>query len=369
MSQVVFLNPWDRLIGPNRYLFEILRCLPDLARSSTVVFDQTNDAQDEYQEIGCGVEVWPEISPIHPRANLGNALKMASVHTAGLARMVNRLRSHSPGLVVSNTENLWVGGMASKIIGVPHMQVFHALTFKDRLGSRPFLMKSYLRFLSCWSRSFVSVSSAVAAALAQAAVDPSRIIRIPNPLDTSDHSNSPAEGSPATILPSNSDDGPILVCAGRISPMKGQDLLVEALPAVKERFPNLKCFFAGRIGSDSGLEDTVRFHSTLINRIAALGLESNIVFLGEVEDLPSLLASADLCVQPSRTESFGRVVCESLLTGTPVAAFAVGGIPESAGPGALLARAGDGGALSAAIIRILDNPALARELAANGRTY
>jgi glycosyltransferase involved in cell wall biosynthesis len=376
IPKVVFLNPWDRLIGPNRYLIEVLRNLPDLARNSTVVFDQANGAEEEYQDIGCSVEVWPEIAPIHPRVDLGNAVKMLKVHTVGLARVAKRLRSICPDAAVSNTENLWIGGMASRIIGVPHLQLFHAMTFKDRLGGRPAIMKAYLRFLSLWSRSFIAVSGAVASALEAGGVDPACIARVPNPMHTNlgIATNGEELAGPASVerpdcWSEHLRGRPVIVCAGRISPMKGQDLLVSALPEVRDKFPDLECVFAGRIGSDLGLDDTTRFHCELLRQIVELRLESNVTFLGELDNLPSLLARADVYVQPSRTESFGRVVCESLISGTPVAGFAVGGIPEASGPGALLAPPGDVAALSQAIIRILENSDLAQELAVKGRAY
>jgi glycosyltransferase involved in cell wall biosynthesis len=170
-----------------------------------------------------------------------------------------------------------------------------------------------------------------------------------------------------TTLPQ--DRFPLIVSAGRISPMKGQDLLVRALPAIREAFPNVLCVFAGRIGSGSGLEDTDKFSVDLTRQVKRLGLESNVIFAGEVENLPDLLRRAAIYVQPSRTESFGRVVAESLLCGIPVAGFEVGGISESGGPGVLLVPPLDVPALSKAIIRVLEAPALARELAREGSAH
>ncbi len=146
-------------------------------------------------------------------------------------------------------------------------------------------------------------------------------------------------------------------------------MLVEALPRVRERFPKLGCFFAGRFGSPEGAEDTAAFDRRLRQRLDELGLEGTVHFLGECENLPRLLRQADLYVQPSRTESFGRVVAEALLCETPVVAFAVGGVPETAGPGALLAPAGDPGALAEAIVSALTRPEEARRRARRGREH
>jgi len=369
IPKIVFLNPWDRLIGPNRYLFEILRHLPQLARSATVVLDQASDAAEEYEDLGCSLAVWPEIGIIHPVPTPRNVVRVAANHTLGLVRIVKRLRSIRPDLIISNTENLWVGGMGARVLGIRHIQIFHAMTFSERLSKRPLLMKTYLRFLSSWSDSFVAVSTALSIALQDRGVAPAKIARIPNPVAAIPL----AEGACSafsyrgTTLPQ--DRFPLIVSAGRISPMKGQDLLVRALPAIREAFPNVLCVFAGRIGSGSGLEHTDKFSVDLTREVKRLGLESNVIFAGEVENLPDLLRRAAIYVQPSRTESFGRVVAESLLCGIPVAGFAVGGISESGGPGVLLVPPLDVPALSKAIIRVLEAPALARELAREGRAH
>jgi glycosyltransferase involved in cell wall biosynthesis len=151
--------------------------------------------------------------------------------------------------------------------------------------------------------------------------------------------------------------------------MKGQDLLVEALPRVVKEFPDLLCVFAGRVGSDAGMEDTVRFMRNLEQRVAELGIEDHVCFAGEVETLIPLLQHADLYVQPSRTESFGRVVAEALGCGTPVVAFAVGGVPEVAGEGAVLVEPGNSLALSEAVIRALSSPGEMAEKASRGREH
>jgi hypothetical protein len=116
---VIFLNPWDRLIGPNRYLVEMLRHAPELAVRSTVVFAAGDDACREYRDLGCRTEVWPEVGLIHPRLTLGNVASNLQRHTVGLARVVRRLKDRRPDLVVSNSEILCLGGMAARAAGIP----------------------------------------------------------------------------------------------------------------------------------------------------------------------------------------------------------------------------------------------------------
>ena len=126
--KILFLNPWDMLIGPNRYLIEMLRCAPDLADQSTVVFHETNSALREYAHIGCNVLVLPEIAQIRALPSFTNLFSIIQRHTFGLWRIIKLIRTIQPDVIISNTEQLMMGNITSKILGLPHIKIFHALT-------------------------------------------------------------------------------------------------------------------------------------------------------------------------------------------------------------------------------------------------
>jgi glycosyltransferase involved in cell wall biosynthesis len=369
IPKVLFLNPWDRLIGPNRYLVEMLRHAPELAGRSAVVIHENNDARNEYQSLGCRVEIWPEIAPIHPRLSLNNFVHLLHTHTVGLARLIPRLKALSPMVVVSNTENLWLGGLIGKLLRVPHFQVFHGDAWRYRLSNKGNLLKAYLRFLSFWNHRFIGVSYTGASALIQGGLLEDKVTIIPNPIPV----NRIRAQMEAEIFPELAKfmEGrfPVLLCSGRIFPVKGQDLLIEALPAIRDRYPGLLCLFAGRVGSTAGMDDTVGFYHQIQERICDLNLEKHVRFVGEIENLPALLNQIHLYVQPSRSESFCRAVAEALVCGVPVVAFAVGAIPEVAGGGATFARPRDSADLSQTILTTLIHLPEAQRRAQEGRTH
>ena len=76
---------------------------------------------------------------------------------------------------------------------------------------------------------------------------------------------------------------------------------------------------------------------------------ARVVFTGPIPDadLPALYSGAACFVTASRYEGFGLTALEAIACGTPVAAYDAGAVPETAGPGALLAPAGDGGGADA----------------------
>lgn len=110
-------------------------------------------------------------------------------------------------------------------------------------------------------------------------------------------------------------------------------------------------------------------HSALEAEIERQGLSAQINLLGYQEDVSRWLAELSVLVISSRTEGTPMVLLEAMQAGVPIAAFAVGGIPdvvEHAKEG-LLAQALDTQELSACVEKILESPALAKELSDNAK--
>jgi len=86
-------------------------------------------------------------------------------------------------------------------------------------------------------------------------------------------------------------------------------------------------------------------------------------------DAVSLLAAADVAVLSSRDEGLGTTLLDAMLAGVPVVATAAGGVTEVVRDGVdgLLTPIGDGAALGAALIRVLDDARLRSALARAGR--
>lgn len=104
-------------------------------------------------------------------------------------------------------------------------------------------------------------------------------------------------------------------------------------------------------------------------QIAALGLTSDVEFLGERIDLPTVLRGAAAFLLPSETESFGLAALEAMACGLPVIASAVGGLPEVIldGETGFLRPVGDVDAMAACATRLMDDEPLRRRMAAAAR--
>ena len=139
--------------------------------------------------------------------------------------------------------------------------------------------------------------------------------------------------------------GPLLVAAGALIARKGQDLAIEALA----RIPDATLILVGEGAERSNLTRLAR----------RLGLESRVRFLGALlhEELPALLAAADVAVQPSTDEGLANVWVEALACGTPVVTSDVGGardVVDRPEAGRLVPR--DPGAIAAAVNALLAAP-------------
>jgi glycosyltransferase involved in cell wall biosynthesis len=104
--------------------------------------------------------------------------------------------------------------------------------------------------------------------------------------------------------------------------------------------------------------------------VHALGLDGPVIMTGFRRDIPEVMAALDVLVLPStRSEATSQVIPQALAVGTPVAATAVGGIPEIIrdGENGRLVPPADVPALAAAILDLLRDRERARRLARTGQ--
>ncbi|MDQ1403848.1 MAG: D-inositol-3-phosphate glycosyltransferase [Actinomycetota bacterium] len=163
-----------------------------------------------------------------------------------------------------------------------------------------------------------------------------------------------ALGLPAT--------GPMLLFVGRIQPLKGLEVAVRALALLDDQ-PEAFLVVVGGPSGPQGEDELQRIHAL----VDELGLTDRVRFLPPQahELLSTYYRAADVCLVPSRSESFGLVALEAAACGTPVVAAAVGGLRTLIDHGhtGFLVEGRDPRAFAAFTAEILDSPALAAEMA------
>ena len=120
------------------------------------------------------------------------------------------------------------------------------------------------------------------------------------------------------FFPSDSGVSQIILAAGRLSPEKGFDVLIEAAATICRRDPAVGVVLFGE-----GVQ-----REALQYQVTKLGLTQRFVLPGFRSDLDSLIGAADVFVLSSFTEGLPNVALEASAAGVPVVATAVGGTPE-----------------------------------------
>jgi glycosyltransferase involved in cell wall biosynthesis len=138
----------------------------------------------------------------------------------------------------------------------------------------------------------------------------------------------------------------IIGSVGRLSPEKGQRVLLQALKIVLQKNENVRLWLIG-----DGVD-----REKLKAMADELGISEKVKFWGMRGDIPELLAQMDLSVQASLFEGLGIAIQEAMAIGVPVIASNIGGIPEliEQGKTGVMFPVGDVRALAEEIIRMIN---------------
>jgi len=121
----------------------------------------------------------------------------------------------------------------------------------------------------------------------------------------------------------------ILIFVGRIYPLKGVHVLLDAVPIIMKEVQRLKVIIVGSLSGLFGQEKRISAYSRkLIRDSQGLPIEFKGFIKNQSFDFQCLLSAADIFVLPSFFESQGKVILEAMAMGKPIVASNVGGIPE-----------------------------------------
>ena len=166
---------------------------------------------------------------------------------------------------------------------------------------------------------------------------------------------------PAAYQPArHSGRGRRVLFVGRLAPVKGLSVLLEAIARLCQDDPAIQLSIVGDGPDRQALESQAR----------SLGISTNVQFLGyqSQEQVRQLLATTDVFAMSSFAEGVPVVLMEAMAAGVPVVATRIAGIPELVAEGAgFLVKPGDSLALAQKIRELLDDSDLRNAFAAAGR--
>jgi len=185
---------------------------------------------------------------------------------------------------------------------------------------------------------------------------------IPDGFDAAGFSKLPDRGSfRARFL--NGHTGPLVLFLARLNAKKGIDLLIQAMGRVLTERPEARLAIVGP-------PDPPSFNKQVLQWVRESGVESKTVLPGVADQTMRLEAysDADIFVLPSHAENFGHSIFEAMACGIPVVVSETLNFATTfseAGAGLALPRTSE--AFSAAIIDLIDRPAVRREMGSRGR--
>ena len=315
-NRLVIINPWQGIIGPNIGFLQLVE--EGIRRNHEI--HALCPGQDEIaaraQSAGATLHINRQLA-LTPRdtspKSIAGHLSIAANQIRGTLQIIRQVR---PDVVCVNSENVLFAPLVARFTNVPSAIYVRGARF-SQLGT---IAKIYFGFQKISKSIYIAVSRHVGDSLIQCGISQSLIEVIPNGVDTNRFHPVPADAMfkrelniPATHK--------VIGTISHLTPRKGVHHLVEIMALLKDRLPEAICLIAGSRHDPA-------YAGNLENRISACGLSGRVRLIGEQKDVPRFLSCIDIMIHPSETESFGRVIVESMAMGKPVVGFDVGAVSE-----------------------------------------
>ena len=369
-------DPSDHLGGGETTLIALTRALAD-TRSlhgfrPVVAVSGAGEFQRRLQTASVPVRVvamdplYYKLAQTSSRERLSRAAR-ALPSVLGLARVI---RTERAALVCTNVQAAHIyGALAARLTRRP------VLMYMRDIPHGPFSS----RFFPFWARHFadrvVAISTAVRDFYCSSAGHgqhlAERLTVIHNGIDLRAFTPCPPgaspSASPSALIAAElrlRDASPVITLIGRLQPLKGQHLLIAALPKIHAHLPAARVVLVG----DSFAYNR-DYREQLQAQARALGVRHAVHFTGQRTDIRELLSVTDIAVSASSHEAFGRTVVEAMAMARPVVATRSGG-PDDVivdGETGYLVPTGSPDALAGAIVRIWSDPASARAMGRRGQ--
>jgi glycosyltransferase involved in cell wall biosynthesis len=185
---------------------------------------------------------------------------------------------------------------------------------------------------------------------------PGRWLMIPNGVDTGEFRPDPAARASFRSELGIPDEAKVVALVGRVDPMKGHDVFLDASSMLLGRWPSLHVLVVG-----TGVEAGTEPFASWLKRLGPAARRVHL--LGSRDDMPRVYAALDVACSASRFgEGFPNVVAEAMSSGVPVVTTAVGDASHVVGDAGLVVPVGSATALATCCDLLLSDEVRRREM-------
>jgi glycosyltransferase involved in cell wall biosynthesis len=357
-------------------MIKILHVVPSLARAgaeSQLVNLVRNTTSAELTHTVCH---------LHAPDDLAAELRKSGIETICLnlprkwpwlfapGKLIPLLRARRPDFIQTRILDADLSARFSTLLGpsIPIINTLHMPTYDAetiRAGGWPVYKMAVLKRLDRWTARatrplFIAISEGVKrSAVRNLGMSPENVRVIYNSIDQATLQCDPEEPRRIRRDTGIADDAFVYLTVGRLSPEKGQAVLLRAFREVAALLPDAYLVFVGE-GPQAAVYETLA---------AELGIRDRVRFLGSRADVGACLEMADAFVFPSLFEGWGGAPMEAMFKGLPCIATRIESNLERFvdGETGLLVMPGSEDELASAMMNLYRDPDLRRRLGASAR--
>jgi glycosyltransferase involved in cell wall biosynthesis len=344
--RILFVNAIGFVGGAEKWIVHLTRRLAPRGHEIQVAHDPRSPLGDLGR--AAGAETWVPPGDFRGAARAARAL-------------AREIREREIDVVVSTTRtDLKIAGFAARLAGHP------GIVARLNSGwdpSEPIVTRGWRWRRHRWyHRHLVQLAATNSRAgkadlVARGYLEPDRVFPIYNGVDFSRFDPARVEGGVFRSGLGIPEDAPLVVSISRYVERKGQEVEVEAAGRLTAARSDLHVVFLGPCR-----ERERPYKERLVARAGLFPGSERVHFLDASEDVPGVLADADVLVRAARTEGLPNVALEAMAMRVPVVATGICGTPEAVldGRTGRLVAPGDDRAIADAVEEILDLPPVRR---------
>ena len=349
LTRILVVHQSGSLYGSDRSLLDWLEQANDDGFEPIVCMPESGPLLEVLRRTGIEVHVIP-VFKIN-RASLYSVrfLLSSPINLIHALLAIHRVvHGRAVSIVYSNTIVVYGGAAWACINGLPHVWHIRETAYKPAI-----VVTAIRKLVALFSERAICNSRFTQSWLLEACKVSSAVVWNGVPAITAEQLERRHRTLARSKLEVEADEC-LIVLPGRLSPSKGQDLLISAMNALPSDSPKFQLLLVG-----DEVDGQSSFRAHLLDLARDGSFSDRIRFLGFVADMDPIYLSAGIVVVPSRhPESFGRVAIEAMAYGRPVIAAAHGGVTEiiDHGVSGILVKPSSASELTDALRKAINDP-------------